>query len=388
MRRKFRYTSHVVKQQLLDVLNGAGIEVNGDQPWDIQVLDERFWRRVALTRGIGFGDAYVDGWWTSKAVDELVNRLLRHSRTVARGHFLHQLWGSLVCQIFNLQRLSRAFQVGERHYDIGNGLYRRMLGESMVYSCGYWDGGAATLEDAQRDKLELICRKIQLQPGMKVLDIGCGWGSFCKYAAENYQAEVVGVTVSRQQVAVAREACADLPVEIRLEDYRSLIGCFDRIVSIGMFEHVGPKNYRTFMDVARRNLDPEGLFLLHTIGSNQSYGNSYTWLTRHIFPNGHIPSIAQIGRSIEEKFVMEDLHNFGVNYDRTLMEWEARFRKAWPEIRRGSHMYDDRFYRMWRYYLLSCAGAFRARHVQLWQWVLSPKGLTAGYKRPAFSALT
>jgi cyclopropane-fatty-acyl-phospholipid synthase len=217
---------------------------------------------------------------------------------------------------------------------------------------------------------------------MRVLDIGCGWGSFCKYAAERYEVEVVGVTVSRQQTAHARESCAGLPVEILLQDYRACSGRFDRVVSIGMFEHVGPRNYTTFMDVARRCLEPEGLFLLHTIGSNVSYHNPHSWITRYIFPNGHIPSISQIGRSAERRFVVEDLHSFGVNYDHTLMEWERNFRHAWPRIRQGSSQYDDRFYRMWRYYLLCCAGAFRARHVQLWQWVLSPNGLTEGYRRP------
>lgn len=371
-----------MKQQLQAILEAAGIEVNGDRGWDLQVLDQRFWRRVALSGALGFGEAYMDGWWTARAIDELVHRLLCFDARVSQGHLLVRAWGTLVSQMINLQRLSRAFQVGEHHYDIGNGLYRRMLGEDMVYSCAWWEGGATTLEEAQRDKLELICRKLGLQPGMKVLDIGCGWGSFCRYAAQQYDVEVVGVTVSRQQVAVARESCAGLPVEIRLEDYRALSGSFDRVVSIGMFEHVGPKNYATFMDVARHVLVPDGLFLLHTIGSNCSYRNSFSWITKHIFPNGHIPSIAQIGRSAENRFVVEDLHNFGVDYDRTLMEWESNFRKAWPEIKAGSPKYDERFYRMWRFYLLSCAGAFRARHVQLWQWVLSPRGLVSGYQRP------
>jgi cyclopropane-fatty-acyl-phospholipid synthase len=359
----------------------AGIGVGGDRPWDLQVKDARLWRRLALQGSMGFGEAYLDGWWDSEAIDELVHRLLAHDQRISHGRWWSRAAGAAVARLYNLQRLSRAFQVGERHYDIGNELYRRMLGDDMVYSCAYWGAGAETLEQAQRDKLEMVCRKIGLRPGMRVLDIGCGWGSFCRHAASEHGVEVVGLTVSRQQVAVARELCADLPVEIRLQDYREDAGRFDRVVSIGMFEHVGPRNYATFMNRVRASLEPEGLLLLHTIGSNVSYWNSWSWITRHIFPNGHIPSIAQIGRSAEGRFVIEDLHNFGVDYDRTLMAWEANFRRAWPELRRHSSRYDERFQRMWRYYLLSCAGAFRARHTQLWQWVMSPRGLTGGYRR-------
>jgi cyclopropane-fatty-acyl-phospholipid synthase len=369
-------------RQIQQIFIDAGIQVNGDRPWDMEVRDSRLWRRLALYGSMGLGEAYMDGWWECKAIDEMVHRLLSYNQRVAEERWLRRAWGALTAQMVNMQKLSRAFQVGEHHYDIGNELYRSMLDEDMVYSCAYWEDGAQTLAEAQRAKLDLVCRKLGLEPGMRVLDIGCGWGSFCKYAAETHQVEVVGVTVSRQQVAHAREACAGLPVEILLQDYRTRTGRFDRVVSIGMFEHVGPRNYATFMDVARRCLEPEGLFLLHTIGSNVSYRNPRSWITRYIFPNGHIPSIAQIGRSTEHRFVVEDLHNFGVNYDHTLMEWERNFRQAWPRIRAGSSKYDDRFYRMWRYYLLCCAGAFRARHVQLWQWVLSPAGLTEGYHRP------
>lgn len=371
-----------MKDRLKRIFTGAGIDINGERPWDLQVLDERLWRRLATGGSMAFGEAYMDGWWECKAIDELVHRLLQHDHSVSADRFWSRLQGIVVARLINLQGLSRAFQVGERHYDIGNELYRRMLGEDRVYSCAFWENGAQTLEQAQRDKLELVCRKIGLKPGMRVLDIGCGWGSFCEHAARNHGASVVGLTISREQVEVARSRCAGLPVEIHLKDYRTYDGTFDRIVSIGMFEHVGPRNYRTFMNVARKSLEPEGLFLLHTIGSNTTYRNSRSWITRYIFPNGHIPSIAQIGRSIERRFVAEDLHNFGVDYDRTLMAWEANFRKAWEDIRQASPTYDDRFYRMWRYYLLSCAGSFRARHTQLWQWVLSPEGLVGGYRRP------
>lgn len=367
------------------IFDKAGVAIGGDNPWDLEIRDERLWRRLATQGSMGFGESYMDGWWECPAIDELVHRLLRANERVSREGWQRRLWGTFVSQVWNLQKLSRAFQIGERHYDIGNELYRRMLGEDRVYSCAYWQAGAESLEQAQEDKLELVCRKLGVSHGMRILDIGCGWGSFCRHAAARHGAEVVGVTVSRRQVEIARERCAGLPVEIQLQDYRSCTGSYDRIVSIGMFEHVGPKNYATFMEVARRCLKPEGLFLLHTIGANRTSRNSMSWVTRYIFPNGHIPSIAQVGRAAEGRFVVEDLHNFGADYDRTLVAWEKRFRESWPDIRELSPAYDERFHRMWRYYLLSCAGAFRARHTQLWQWVLSPRGLPGGFRRPALA---
>ncbi|HSH09218.1 MAG TPA: cyclopropane fatty acyl phospholipid synthase, partial [Oceanipulchritudo sp.] len=310
------------------LLERADIQVNGDRPWDLQVNDERFWKRVLLYGNIGLGEAYMDGWWDCRAIDEFIYRLLKVVSSRQRRPWRVVVPGALRGVLFNLQSLARAFQVGEHHYDIGNELYRSMLGENMVYSCAWWQGGATTLEEAQLAKLDLVCRKLGLQAGMRVLDIGCGWGSFCLYAARHYGVKCVGLTISREQVHHAHAHLEGLPVEIRLEDYRKCTGTFDRIVSIGMFEHVGPKNYRIFMDVARRCLTEDGLFLLHTIGSNQTSWPVQSWYTRHIFPNGHIPSIAQIARAVEPRFVVEDLHNFGSDYALTLMAWYHNFNQA------------------------------------------------------------
>lgn len=366
-----------------DILNRADIDVNGDRPWDIQIHDDRFWRRVLLYGNMGLGESYMDGWWDCRAIDEFIHRLLKVVSDRERRPWRLVLPGAMRGVLFNLQSLARAFQVGEHHYDIGNDLYRAMLGESMVYSCGWWQEGAKSLDEAQVAKLELVCRKLGLQQGMRVLDIGCGWGSFCLHAARQYGVICVGLTVSREQVHYAQSQIGDLPVDIRLQDYRRCLGSFDRIVSIGMFEHVGPKNYAVFMDVAKRCLTDDGLFLLHTIGSNLTSWPVQSWYTRHIFPNGHIPSIAQIARAAESRFVVEDLHNFGPDYAQTLMAWYHNFNLAWPQLKGSKPQYTDRFFRMWRFYLLSCAGAFRARDQQLWQWVLSPKGVPGGYLRPA-----
>ncbi len=356
----------------------AGIRFNGDQPWDIQVHDRRFFRRVLLGGSLAVGEAYMDGWWDTERLDECLYRLLNASLD-QRYPTLNATLASLRSALFNLQRASRAFQVGEAHYDLGNGFFRAMLDQRMVYTCGYW-AHAANLDEAQADKLELVCRKLNLQPGQRVLDIGCGWGSFARYAAEHHGVKVVGLTVSKEQAELARAECRNLPVEIRLQDYRDVNETFDHIVSLGMFEHVGHKNYAEYMDVAHRCLSNDGLFLLHTIGKHRPIMKTDPWIAKYIFPNGEIPSLRRVTRALEYRFVLEDLHNFGPDYDRTLMAWYRNFHAAWPEF---SDQYGERFYRMWKYYLNCCAAAFRTRQLQLWQFVLSKKGIKGGYRRPA-----
>ncbi len=276
----------------------------------------------------------------------------------------------------NRGRRSRAFEIGERHYDLGNDLYETMLDRRMVYSCACW-AGARSLDEAQEAKLDLVCRKVRLRPGMRVLDIGCGWGGFAAFAAERYGVGVVGVTVSKEQVELGLARTAGLPVELVLRDYRDVEGTFDAIVSIGMFEHVGRRNYGTFFDVARRCLAPDGLFLLHTIGNRRSSEADDPWIDRYIFPNGLIPSMAQITAALERRFVLEDWQNIGPNYEPTLLAWLENFRAGWSRL---EDRYGRRFYRMWTYYLRSCAGSFRARYNDVWQLVLSRDGLVGGYE--------
>lgn len=366
-----------VGKTLSELFNNADVVIGGNRPWDIQVHDERFYRRVWADGSLGFGEAYMDGWWECQSLDQLIYKILRTGL-----HAKLKPWTELVSELkatlFNLQNQARAYQVARKHYDIGNDLYRRMLDSRMIYSCGYWHQ-ATTLDQAQEDKLDLVCRKLRLEPGMRVLDIGCGWGGAAKFAAERYGVEVEGVTVSKEQEKAAREHCQGLPVNIHLQDYREIKGSFDRVYSIGMFEHVGCKNYATYMQVVTDCLKPDGLFLLHTIGANTSYSSGDQWVERYIFPNSMLPSAVQITKAAEGRFVIEDWHNFGPDYDNTLMAWWNNFEKHWNALKRN---YDDRFYRMWRYYLLSFAGAFRARHTQLWQIVFSPHGTTTRYQAP------
>ncbi len=352
------------------LLKSADIEVNGSHPWDIQVHDDRFYDRVLKEVALGLGESYMDGWWDSQAIDQFIDRALRaRLDQVIKGNW-KILLQVLRAKLFNLQSSARAFQIGERHYDLGNDLYQAMLDKRLNYTCAYWKE-ASTLDEAQEAKLDLVCRKIGLKPGMKVLELGCGWGSFAKYAAEKYGVEVLGVTVSEKQVELGRELCQGLPVELRLQDYREVEGQYDRVISIGVMEHVGYKNYRTYMEVVDRTLRPGGVGFFHTIGSNTSEIRTNAWTEKYIFPNGMLPSIAQLSRAMEGLFVIEDLHNIGPHYDPTLMAWHANFEKAWPDLQ---DKYSERFYRMWRYYLLSSAGGFRSRMNQLWQVVFTRPG--------------
>ena len=359
----------------------AGFRINGDDPWDIRVIDPRFYRRVVTEGSLGFGEAYMDGWWECDRLDQLFHRLLavdadRHIDSLTQWHLLRVVMRHA---LFNLQSSRRAFVVGERHYDIGNDVFEAMLDPTMSYSCGYWQR-ASTLEAAQRDKLTLICRKLELRPGERLLDIGCGWGGLARFAAENHGVDVVGVTVSKEQQKLARERCAGLPVSIELRDYRDLSGQFekfDKVVSVGMFEHVGPKNHAAFFSIVHRLLKDRGLFLLQTIGNYRASRKLDPWMDKYVFPNGRLPSAAEVAGALESRFLIEDWHNFGADYDRTLMAWWENFERAWPRL---AARYDQRFYRMWKYYLLSCAGFFRARQGQLWQLVLSKRARPGTYR--------
>lgn len=364
---------HRMMQELLDP---ADIRLGGDRPWDIRLLADGVPERVFAQGNLGLGEAYMDGAWECDRLDQLFDRILR-AKLDRHVKPMQLMFHSLRARLLNRQSRRKAWEVGEAHYDLGNDFYEAMLDSRLTYTCGYWDE-AGDLEAAQEAKLDMICRKLRLEPGMRVLDIGCGWGSFMAYAARHYGVECVGVTVSKEQAAWAAERYADLPLEFRLQDYRAVEGRFDRIASVGMFEHVGHKNHRAYMEVAHRCLADDGLFLLHTIGKNRRKSTTDPWIDRYIFPNGELPSIGQIGDACDNLFVVEDLHNFGADYDHTLMAWHANFERAWS---RFQERLGERFHRMWRYYLLTCAGAFRARDLQLWQWVLSKDGVAGGYHR-------
>lgn len=412
------------KSIINSLLSNTGITINGSNPCDPQIHNEKFYERVLRQGSLGLGESYMDGWWDCEKLDQFFHKILSTDLDRKVKDDFEMTLKIAFNFVLNAGRKSKAFEIGQKHYDIGNDLYRTMLDKRLTYTCGYWNspstrpspeattgeagsGNNMTLDEAQEAKLDLVCKKIGLKPGQKILDIGCGWGSFLGYAAEKYKANALGITVSKEQKDLAEKLYKNLPIEIRHQDYRNINEKFDHIVSLGIFEHVGYKNYRTFMEVVHKALKDDGLFLLHTIGGNRSVRTTDPWIEKYIFPNSMLPSINQISKSIEGLFVMEDWHNFGTDYDKTLMSWHENFengreilRRVYPERRQVMAFdqaqaitcrsrktqddtvckYDEKFRRMWKYYLLACAGSFRARKNQLWQIVLSKKGVPGGYK--------
>jgi cyclopropane-fatty-acyl-phospholipid synthase len=372
-----------------DLVAHADIRIGGSRPWDITVRDPRFYKRALAGGAIGLGESFMDGWWDTPALDQTIARMLGADLRAKLKVSPFMLADAIAEHLPNLpyvwpglrpflSRFRPYMAVAESHYEVGNDLYAAMLGKHMVYSCCYWEN-ARTLEEAQEAKLEMSCRKLGLKPGQRVLDIGCGWGSFAKFAAERYGVSVVGYTISKQQSVLATERCRGLPIEIRLDDYRNIKGRFDRAASFGMFEHVGRQNFDAYMRVVHDCLTEDGIFLLETIGDNVSRSECNPWFQKYIFqaPTSMFPSIQEIAAAVENRFVVEDWHNFGADYAPTLRAWHDNVaaRKDWVVAQ-----YGERFYRMWEFYLLSCAGAFAARTYQMWQIVLAKRGIPEGFR--------
>ena len=358
------------------LLEQADVRTDGRRPWDLRIHNERFFRRVLAHADLGFGESYMDGDWDCDRLDELSARLFAADVDRAAARPI-DIVNAAIARMVTRQTPVQVRRRVAPHYDLGNDLFEAMLDERyMVYTCAYWRGGAQTLEEAQEAKLDLVCRKLTLERGMRVLDIGCGWGGLARFAAERYGVKVVGVTLSRQQAELGSTRAAGLPVELLVQDYRDVKGQFDRVVSIGCLEHVGHRNHRRFFEVVRSRLAPGGYAMVHSIGVCRSVTRAGRFLDKYVFPLVNLPSIAQIGRAIDGLFVLDDVHNIGTDYDRTLMEWNRRFQRAWPRLQAGyGQRLGGRFKRMFEFYLLTSAGFVRSRRAQVWQMVLTPPGV-------------
>jgi cyclopropane-fatty-acyl-phospholipid synthase len=372
----------VLRHRVAALLDRADIRIDGDRSWDIHVHDDRLYRRILAEGVLGVGESYMDGWWDCDRLDEMFHRVL----AARLDREIRQDWRMLVhlgaSRLMNLQSRRRSHHVARQHYDLDTDLYMSFLDPYNQYSCAYFRG-TEELDRAQVQKLELICRKLQLTVGERVLDIGCGWGGFARYAAERYGCHVTGVTISPVQAAYARDFCRGLDVEILESDYRNLprhIGAagVGKVLSCGMIEHVGYRNYASFMRVVAHCLPERGMFLLHTVGGRRTKTTLQNrWLARYIFPNAMMPSLKQLAGAAEGLLVVEDLHAFGPrHYEKTLLAWYDNFERNWHTI---SARHDERFFRMWRFYLLHMAGSFRADQQHLWQIVLSKNGVGGEY---------
>ncbi|MBT3303961.1 cyclopropane fatty acyl phospholipid synthase [Candidatus Woesearchaeota archaeon] len=364
------------KKILTNLLKLADIRINGDRDGDITVHNQKLYARALAKGSIGLGEAYMDGWWDCEKLDVFFEKLLT-ARLDRKVKPVSLIFPVLKSMLLNAQTKKRSKKVAEVHYDLGNDFYKDMLDKRMQYTCAYYKN-TDNLEEAQKNKLDLICRKLKLKKGERVLELGGGWGGFAKYASENYGVHVTSYNISAEQVKYAREICKGLPVEIIQSDYRDAKGQYDKIASIGMCEHVGPKNYGKFIELARKCLKKRGLFLLHTIGRDVKFETGGDqWIKKYIFPEGYIPSLKELAPAFNNKLIMEDWHNFGADYSKTTYAWWERFEENWHKHKEE---YGERFYRMWRYYLLACAGNFRTRRLELWQIVLSKEGILGGYE--------
>lgn len=379
-----------LQEKVAALLREAGIIINGKNVWDIQIPCDSVYERILRGGSLALGETYMEGLWRVERLDLFFEKILIADLDdkVKPWHFAFDYAYSV---LFNRQTKTTSQEVAREHYDLGIDLYGSFLDPYNQYTCGYFKD-TESLYIAQEQKLDLICKKLGLAPGMSVLDIGCGWGGFAKFAAERYDCRVVGISISREQIKYAKSYTANLPVKIINMDYRELDTLFDgrnshqqlsekfdRVLVCGMLEHVGPKNYRELFSIISQSMKDDGLFLLHTIGGNKSTTRTDPWIDKYIFPNGVIPSVSQLGKAFEGLFVIEDWHNFGHYYYQTLMAWHENFCRHWDSLQSKNEMYDDRFFRMWEYYLLSCAGSFKARKNQLWQVVLSKNGVPGGY---------
>ncbi len=367
---KISMLNKILLNKYSELLEEIDIEINGNRPWDLTVHNPDLYKSILFNGSLGFGEGYMKGWFDCERLDLFFEKVLKQGVST-EIQSIPLFLGRIKSKLRNLQSISRAFQVAERHYDIGNDLFSLMLDKTMMYTCGYWTDEVSTLEQSQLAKLDLVAKKLDLKPGMKVLDIGCGWGGAAKHLANNYGVSVVGITVSKEQIEYAKENSDNMDVDFRLVDYRDLNEKFDAIYSIGMFEAVGYKNYREFFEIVRGCLKDDGAFLLHTIGGNESTTTTDPWVEKYIFPNGMIPSAEQITKASEGLFIFDDWHNIGPHYDKTLMCWYENFVTNYEKLK---DKYDKEFYRMWTFWLLSSAANFRSRTLQLWQVLFSLEG--------------
>ncbi|MDO8510235.1 MAG: cyclopropane fatty acyl phospholipid synthase [bacterium] len=369
-----------ISERVENFLNHA-VTPNGSNAWDPQVkYPDKFYRAIASQGMLGLGDAYVEGLWECEDLAGFFYRAVRAGLLEALASALPMRLMRLKFALTNPQNMLKAKRNAYAHYSRGNELFEAMLDPRLTYSCALWKNPIdldddETLDDAQNRKLDLICRKLKLERRTKVLELGCGWGSLAGYAAEKYAANVMGITPVQEQVEYAANRYRYLPVKIAQADYREMSDAsskFDCVVSVGMFEHVGKKNRKAYMDTVNRCLFRDGISLIHCFGrSDPGVPLVDTWTERYIFPGGYLPTIAEIAAAAEEHFNIVDLQELGRHYDKTLIHWCRNFEAAWNSLR---NEYDERFRRMWRYYLLSAAGVFRARKLQLWQIVLVKKG--------------
>jgi cyclopropane-fatty-acyl-phospholipid synthase len=372
----------LARRIITGVLEQADIRVGGDRPWDLRIHHDRFFPR-AMRGSLGVGESYMDGDWDAGSLIEFFRKTMDAGLQMHPLLRINRVAKEVHARFRNLQTRRRSRAVAEEHYDLDHRMYAQFLGPWNQYTCCFFDG-TDDLEEAELCKLEMICDKLEIESGDRVLDIGCGWGGFAKYAASTRGCSVVGISLSDEQIEYARDYTEGLPVEIHRMDYRDLpespLGTFDKVLICGMIEHVGYRNYRQLMKVVHTVLAQDGLFLLHTIGNRHNTAVVEPWIEKYIFRNSMAPSMQQLTRAAADLFVIEDWENYGHYYVPTLQAWHDNFNRNWDRIRAldGPRPFDERFRRMWNFYLMSSRAAFEVEDLHLWHLVMTRYGSGRG----------
>ena len=370
------FLTRFIRQGSLSVATAAGATYTfGDgsgRPLAVRFLDAKAQRAVLLDPELRLGEAYMDGTFTVErgSIGDVLALLMRQERIAAPNWALPpRLLRHLLRRLQQFNPRSRSRRNVAHHYDLDGKLYRLFLDSDQQYSCAYFESPSQPLEDAQLAKKRHLAAKLRVEPGATVLDIGCGWGGLALYLAEIAGARVTGITLSQEQLARANERAAERgrsrDATFRLQDYRDVAGRFDRIVSVGMFEHVGIGFYHAFFRKCAQLLDDDGVFVLHTIGRSSTPGITNPWIAKYIFPGGYIPALSEVSPAIERAgLIVTDIEVLQLHYAETLKAWRERFLAHREQIAR---LYDQRFVRMWEFYLASSEMAFRDSDMVVFQ---------------------
>lgn len=357
------------KHLITYLFSRADIRVGGSRSWDIEVTDPRFFRTLMKRGSLGLGEAYMDGWWRAEDLEAFFYRCIKSNLYQASQSLPFHVRRRLLDKLNNQQNRNKSVRVARQHYNLGNDLFFEFLGHYKNYSCGYFRD-TDDLCQAQLKKMQQICREMAFKSGERVLDVGGGWGEIARHVATNHECQITSINISDEQITHARRHCAGLPVEIKKLDYRDLDKGFDKILVIAMLTHVGPKNYRVFMETLHRCLEPGGTVLIESVGSPTDKINCEPWTDKYIFPGGVIPSLRQIDRAIDGLFTRERTAEFGDYYHLTMRAWHENFTRAWPQLQLR---YPEKVRLMFEYFFLSVAAAFRARSLLHWHIVLRKK---------------
>ena len=367
-----RFLSDMIRHGVLTVtmhdgeVRRFGTPAPGFPEIAIRLADARVARDIALKPELAAGEAYMNHRLIVENDDIMgLLTLIRLNSPWEKGkvpddhRWISRVWGRLMGRLDRLNWDARAKRNVAHHYDLDDRLYDLFLDANRQYSCGYFRTPDTDLDTAQRDKMAHIAAKLDLKSGMRVLDIGSGWGGMALYLNRHFDVDVVGITLSEEQLKFARASAARAGVadrvQFELTDYRDVRGSFDRIVSVGMFEHVGPPHYRAFYAKCRELLTDDGVMLLHTIGRMSTPGTTDQWASKYIFPGGYAPSLSEITAASERSLIQTDAETWRLHYAWTLRHWYARImdNRAAIEV-----IYDARFFRMWQFYFAGCASAF------------------------------